>query len=311
MPVNKCLAVRAASAMLSSNGRFVVTRIRPLWRIPEIVLRERLHPAGRLRTPEPMVMNDAESVAQFHTGGAYNPGMRAVYDLCARALDALLPPGGRLLDLGVGSGRALSAILRRRPDVTAAAVDLAPNMLSVAQGLFATEGLSDRVDLVQADITALTKSLSTAPWDAISCMWTLHQLPEFDILRGALGQIAAVRRRSGAAVWISDFQRLRDPATTSKMLVCVDPKSPEVLRKDAIASEAASFTIDELSKELTAAGLQDLHSGHSTPLPYLQAYWSFGVQGKPNTSIRTRGELRGQARREAALLRWGFTAKPF
>lgn len=311
MPVNKCLAVGATSAMPSSNGRFVVTTIRPLWRIPEIVRRERLHPPGRPRTPEPMVMNDAESVAQFHTGGASNPGMRAVYDLCARALDALLPPGGRLLDLGVGSGRALSAILRRRPDVTAAAVDLAPNMLSVAQGLFAAEGLSDRVDLVQADITALTESLCTAPWDAVSCMWTLHQLPDFDILRGALGQIAAVRRRTGAAVWISDFQRLRDPTTTPRMLVCVDPKSPEVLRKDAIASEAASFTIDELSKELIAAGLQDLSSGHSTPLPYLQAYWSFGAQGKPTASIRTRGELRGQARREAALLRWGFTAKPF
>ena len=156
-------------------------------------------------------MDDPESVAQFHTGGASNPGMRAVYDLCARALDALLPPCGRLLDLGVGSGRALSAVLRRRPDVQVTAVDLAPNMLSTARELFDAEGLGERVELLRADITALPGRISTGPWDAISCMWTLHQLPDFDALRGALGQIAAVQRRSAAAVWISDFQRLRDP----------------------------------------------------------------------------------------------------
>jgi tRNA (cmo5U34)-methyltransferase len=295
-----------------SKKDFVVTTIRPLWRVPGIIVRERLHSPGRQRTPEPMVMDDPESVAQFHTGGATNPGMRAVYDLCARALDALLPPRGRLLDLGVGSGRALSAVLRRRPDVTATALDLAPNMLATARELFDREGLGDRVDLVQADITALPERLSTGPWDAISCMWTLHQLPDFDVLRGALSQIAAVQRRSGAAAWISDFHRLRDPTACPNMLACVDPDSPRVLRQDAIASEAAAFTFAELSEELAASGLQEMHSGHSTPLPYLQAYWTFGARGKANSSSGTRrGELRGQARREAALLRWGFTAKPF
>jgi tRNA (cmo5U34)-methyltransferase len=289
-----------------------VTRIRPLWRIPGIVVRERLHPAGRERIPEPMVMDDPESVAQFHTGGASNPGMQAVYDLCARALDALLPPGGRLLDLGVGSGRALSAVLHRRPDVRATAVDLATNMLFTAGELFEAEGLGNRVELVQADITALPERFSKGAWDAISCMWTVHQLPDIEVLRSALRQIAAVQRHSGAAVWISDFQRMRDPAACSKMLVCVDPASPVVLRQDAIASEAAAFTITELSEELAASGLVGMHSGHSRPLPYLQAYWMTGARGKPSTVNGTRAaQLRGQARREAALLRWGFTAKPF
>lgn len=280
--------------------------------MPGIVLRERSHPAGRERIPEPMVVDDPESVAQFHTGGAANPGIQAVYDLCARALDALLPPNGRLLDLGVGSGRALSAVLRRRPDVRATAVDLAPNMLSTARELFDAEGLAEQVELLQADITALPEQISTRPWDAISCMWTLHQLPDFDLLRGALSQIAAIQRRSGAAVWISDFQRLRDPTAAPKMLEIADPDSPAVLRHDAIASEAAAFTMTELSKELAAAGLLGMRSGHSTPVPYLQAYWMFGARGEPNALTGKRDpQLRGRARRESALLRWGFTAKPF
>ncbi|WP_264005614.1 class I SAM-dependent methyltransferase [Mycolicibacterium sphagni] len=285
--------------------------IRPLWRVPGIVVRERLHSPGRERIPEPMVMDDAESVVHFHAGGAANPGMQAVYDLCARAIDALLPPGGRLLDLGIGSGRALSTVLRRRPDVHAVGVDLAPNMLATARELFVSEGLEARVELVQADITALPKSLADAKWDAVSCMWTLHQLPDFDVLDAALRQIAAVQRDSGAALWLSDFARLKDPSACPAMLQCVDPDSPMGLRQDAIASEAAAFTREELSAHILAAGLGGLHSGHATPLPYLQAYWMFGSRGKHAPTGRQDSALDGRTRREASLLRWGFTAKPF
>lgn len=294
---------------------------RPLRRIPRrwwlgsgwcIVARERRHPAGRQRIPEPMVMNDPDSVAQFHAGGVSNPAMVAMYDFGARALDALVPPGGRVLDLGVGSGRALSAVLRRRPDLEATAVDLAPNMLATARELFAAEGLDQRVELVQADITALPDRLATSRWDAVSCMWTLHQLPHFDALRAALRQIAVLRRHSGAAVWISDFQRMRDPSSGDAVLRCLDPSLPAALRRDGIASEAAAFTRAELSAELAAAGLDDVRCGYLRPLPYLQAYWIPSAHPKPTTSTSVRrSTVHGRARPAAALLRWGFTAKPF
>ena len=289
-----------------------MNRIRPLWRIPGIVARERRYPLGRQRIPEPMVMNDPESVAHFHAGGVSNPGMQGVYDFGARALDALLPPAGRLLDLGVGSGRALSAVMRRRPDITVTAVDLATNMLATAAELFSAEGVDGRVKLTQADITALPDALAAGQWDAVSCMWTLHQLPDFTALRAALDQIAALRRRSGVAVWISDFQRLRSPSTGDAMLRCVDPDSPAVLRNDAIASEAASFTTSELAAELKAVGLDDVRCGTARPLPYLHAFWLPGVNHHHDAMIGIRDRNLGfMARREAALLRWGFTAKPF
>lgn len=289
-----------------------MTGARPLWRIPSIVARERRHPPGRGRIPEPMVMDEPDSVAQFHAGGASNPGMQAIYDFSARAIDALLPRGGRLLDLGVGSGRALSAVLHRRPDLRATGVDLAPNMLAAARGLFAAEGLEGRVELVQADITALPEQLATESWDGVSCVFTLHQLPDFDVLRAALRQIAAVRSVGGSAVWIADFQRLRNPSTVAAMLSCVAPSAPPVLRKDAIASEAAAFTAAELSTELVAAGLDDMRSGHATPVAYLHAHWAPGIQPKHTEPPRVYDErLPGPARRDAAQLRWGFTAKPF
>jgi tRNA (cmo5U34)-methyltransferase len=259
-----------------------------------------------------MVMNDPESVAQFHAGGVSNPGQQAVYDFSARALDSLLPKAARLLDLGVGSGRALSALLRRRPDVHATAVDLAPNMLATARELFVAEHLDDRVELVEADITALPDRLATANWDGVSCVWTLHQLPDFDVLRGALRQIADLRRNSGAAVWIFDFQRLRDPAAFEALVPCVAPSMPPVLLKDALASEAAGFTHAELTAELSAAGLDNLRSGQAQPLPYVQAHWLPAKNPDFDSPSESHpGLLRGRARRDAALLRWGFSAKPF
>jgi hypothetical protein len=121
-----------------------------------------------------------------------------------------------------------------------------------------------------------------------------------------------LRQNSGAAIWIFDFQRLRDPSALKALVPCVDPSMPPILLKDALASEAAGFTEAELSAELTAAGLGELSYGYARPLPYLQARWvpakDVGMDGHAGSrEIR----LPGQARRDAALLRWGFTAKPF
>jgi tRNA (cmo5U34)-methyltransferase len=287
---------------------------RPLWKIPAIAVRERRHPPGRIRIPEPMVMNDPDSVAEFHAGGARSPGMRAVYDFNARALHALLPENGRLLDLGGGSGRALSAILHRRPDVRATAVDLSPNMLAAAEELFDKEGIGHQVELVEADITALPDGVTTTRWDAVSCIWTLHHLPDSNDLRATLCQIAALRHH-GAAIWIFDFQRMRDPAayptlldaTYSALYAAMFPS----LRKDGIASEAAAFTLAELKAELSSAGIGSVRSGISRPLPYLQAHWLPHVSGQPNIRSQTRSQRLGGAGHDALRLRWGFSAKPF
>jgi SAM-dependent methyltransferase len=259
-----------------------------------------------------MVMDEPESVAQFHAGGVSSAGMMMIYDFNARALDALLPKGARLLDLGVGSGRALAYLVRYRPDLHVTGVDLAPNMLATARSLFESDGLDGRIELVESDITALPESITEQPWDAISCMWTLHQLPDFGILRAALRLIASIRDRAGAAIWLFDFARLRNPGTFRVQLAVVDPAIPPVLHSDALASEAAAFTRDELTTELRAAGLGDLRGGHSRPIPWCQAFWAPRADGAPGGSPRIRPDrLPSPAHGDSTLLRAGFSAKPF
>ncbi|MEU8270552.1 class I SAM-dependent methyltransferase [Sphaerisporangium sp. NPDC049002] len=239
-------------------------------------------------------------------------GFRSVYDLNARALNVLLPKGGRLLDLGSGSGQALAYLAGRRPDVTITGLDLSPTMLSTGRAMLRSEHLDKRVSLVRADITAIPDEIAEQHWDAVSCVWTLHQLPDVEILSAALRQISVLRKSHGAAVWILDFQRLRDPRTMPDVIDVAEPGYPAKLRQDGIDSEAAAFTRDELQSHLASAGLGDLESGLASPIPYLHAFWSPGAERKPQDETLW-NDLRqtGRARLDTALLRRGFHPRPF
>jgi hypothetical protein len=61
-----------------------------------------------------------------------------------------------------------------------------------------------------------------------------------------------------------------------------------------------------------AAGLGELRSGHARPIPWLQAFWAPRADGRPGGGPRFRPDrLPASARGDSALLRAGFTAKPF
>ena len=189
-----------------------------LWTIFFLALRELRDGDDRARTPEPMVIDDRAAVRRFSEGGATQAAMRSVYDFNARALSALIPEGGRLLDLGVGAGQALAYLLHRRPDITAIGLDLSSPMLAAAENTLAQQGLASRVCLTRADIAEIPPAVASEPVDAISCLWTLHQLPDAEVLTAALRQIGALRDRHGAAVWLLDFQRLASPRTFPDLL---------------------------------------------------------------------------------------------
>ncbi|MBJ3786180.1 peptide chain release factor N(5)-glutamine methyltransferase [Devosia sp. MSA67] len=57
-----------------------------------------------------------------------------------------LPPGGRLLDLGTGTGCIPIAVLANRPDATGLATDLNPDALAMAQDNAERNGVAERLD---------------------------------------------------------------------------------------------------------------------------------------------------------------------
>jgi release factor glutamine methyltransferase len=94
----------------------------------------------------------------------------------------VLPPGGTLLDVGVGSGAIALAIAHERPDLQIEGIDLSPAALAIAANNAQLLGLAARVSLRQGDLFALEGSsqydviVSNPPYIAIGEKATL--MPE-------------------------------------------------------------------------------------------------------------------------------------
>ena len=94
----------------------------------------------------------------------------------------VLPPGGTLLDVGVGSGAIALAIAHERQDLQVEGIDLSPAALAIALENAQTLGVATRVTLRQGDLFALEGSrqydviVSNPPYIAIGEKATL--MPE-------------------------------------------------------------------------------------------------------------------------------------
>lgn len=237
------------------------------------VVSERFARGPRERVPEPMVMDDPDSVAAFHTA---DPVLQApIYALNAEAMSRLLPDGGVVLDLGSGSAQLLAHLARSRPDVRIVGTDLSPTMVAAGRELLREQHLDDRVEVREADMTALPEDL-VGHVDLVSTVWALHHLPTLDHLDRCLAQMASVRRRTGCAVWIFDFARLRRDATLPA-LMRIATSAPGRLLHDGIASERASWSPRELQEAIARSGLGHLEGGRERVLGHLQSYHAHAV----------------------------------
>ncbi len=272
------------------------------------VLRERMTRAERPRTPEPMVMDDETSVAAFHTANTVY--QLPVYRVNAEAMSRLLPEEGVVLDLGSGSAQLLAHLARARPDVSAIGTDLAESMLETGRGLLREAGLAGRVELVQADMTELAVELPERI-DLISTVWALHHLPTQENLERCLAQIARIRGRTGCAVWIFDFARLRRDETIHA-LIALSQDAPERLREDGFASIRAAWSEPELRMAMAEAGLGDLRGGRERIIGHVQAYYAEARDARPSAHVRrwNSEELPRETRRLARRLRAGLPSLP-
>ncbi len=268
---------------------------------------ERRAAGGRERVPEPMEMNDPASVAAFHAGA--DDLQAPVYRFNAEMVSRLLPERGTLLDLGSGSGRLVARIARARPDVRIIGTELAENMLATGRAELSRLGLDQRVELRRLNITSVPVGIAPEI-DAVSCVWALHHLPtRADAVR-CLESVGALRDRHACAIWVFDFARLRRRETI-RALLGLFPDADPILRRDALASEDAAWTADELRTMLREAGIADARGGGERLSGQFQAWWAPAehersaherLWAEPDTSGRER-VLSGLLRR--GLIDWG------
>jgi SAM-dependent methyltransferase len=231
---------------------------------------DRLALSPLARTPEPMVMLEAASVAAYDDAGAPGQPLYPLHHLLARSLGALAPRGGTVVDLGCGSGRLLEQLARARPDLQVVGYDLSRPMLDRGRRRLAQTRLPN-LRLVEGDLFALGVE-TIEPLDVLSCHTALHHLPDAEALDRALAGFAAARARRGCALFVSDLIRPR-LASTLATVVAADGRLPGPLRADLRASLAAAFSWDELRVAVDRAGCGPWRHARMPLLGLMQWHW--------------------------------------
>src|SRR5262245_11450798 len=107
------------------------------------------------------------SVAQFL------PDHEFVHALLLDAMALYLSPGGRVLDLGAGSGRVARMVLDRCRDIEVTLVDASHNMLRAAPGMLA--GFDGRYRTVLGDFFYERLDLGDQDFDCVISVFAICQ----------------------------------------------------------------------------------------------------------------------------------------
>jgi tRNA (cmo5U34)-methyltransferase len=277
-----------------------------------LAVRDRFAREHRLRVPMPVdhqVMELDRLVSEYHAGGLPGGSMRPVYEVCASAISRLLPEGGKVIELAAATGRVAAVLAQHRPDAQIVAVDLSEEMVRTANSALAEEGLSDRVTMRAGDMRSFGELV---PDDVavVASSWALENLPTLGDMDRCLAEIAAVRERTGCAVWLFNFARLNSARTYPALQELVGGVTP-LLARNGITGEAAAPTPAELTKQLEVAGLHDLNHAVFRPLPFLQAHWAPGPSpGDAHDRLWQHLPLPRQTRVDTAALRTGLRPLP-
>ncbi|MFH8365630.1 class I SAM-dependent methyltransferase [Streptomyces sp. NPDC018031] len=128
----------------------------------------------------------------------YLPDREERFRVMLDAVEAVVGPEPRVLDLACGTGSISDRLLRRFPGAVSTGVDLDPALLTIARGYFADE---PRIGFVTADLRDpdWTAKLPHRTYDAVLTATALHWLPAEE-LRVLYGRLAEVVRDGGLFV---------------------------------------------------------------------------------------------------------------
>lgn len=158
-----------------------------------------------------MAARDHEAGAAVHMDGIYRY-QRFIYDASRkyfllgrdRMLDGLqVPPGGRVLEVGCGTGRNLILAARRYPQARFYGFDISGVMLDTARQSIARAGLSDRITLALGDATDFDAGhlFGQRDFDRVFISYAVSMIPPW---RAAL-PMAMRAVASGGSLHVVDF----------------------------------------------------------------------------------------------------------
>lgn len=228
------------------------------------------------RVPEPQIMDDPAQVAAYVQSVRELQLIAPTHEVLMARAARVIPPHARVLDLGCGPGDPIVQLLIRRPDLQAAAVDLSDDMLASAHQHATSQGVIDRLDLVNDNMTTLS-SVATGSYDAVIATLSLHHLPTIEDLHAVTQQIGRVLR-PGGAIFLADFAKLPRLAWLDRFADRDADIQSDLYRRDFYNSMRAAWTSQELCD--ACASLPVRARQITTPLlPFLQIVSTPAVPG--------------------------------
>lgn len=197
-----------------------------------------------VRSGEPLDMHGFASSEQW---GLYQRAMRALSGLAAPELVARTPVPAHaktMLDIGGSHGYVSVAMCRKYPQLTATVLDL-PEAIAAAAPILAKEKMGPRVTHWPAN--ALDDDLGTQAWDFIYVSQLLHHFDE-RANRDLLRRIARALKPNGVVV-VVELVRPKSPHDVGQVGALLDLYF-------AVTSQAGTWSVEEIEKWITDAGLQ-------------------------------------------------------
>lgn len=197
------------------------------------------------RTLEPEVMDTPEEAQSYDAMDHSGPNAAFVERLVR------LGAHGRVLDIGTGPGHIPLLACDALPDVRVVGVDLAENMLAIAEEHRRRSPHADRVEFRVADAKGL--AFDDASFDTVSSNTILHHIPD---PRPFLREARRVLKPGGVLL-VRDLFRPTSAAVVDDLVGAYAGDEPEINRELFRASLHAAFTPAELRALADEAGLGD------------------------------------------------------
>ena len=203
--------------------------------------------------------SDPEAVARYAEGPPrFVPGFADLHRMTAVLLRERVPQDARVLVLGAGGGLELKAFAGGNPGWTFVGVDPSAEMLKLAERNLGP--LSSRVRLQQGYV----ESAPDGPFDAATCLLTLHFLPP-DERRRTLMELR--RRLSPGAPFVAahasfpqgpgERARWLERYAAFAVLAGADPEKAETARA-AVEAHLNMMSPEEDEAILRQAGFSDV-----------------------------------------------------
>jgi 2-polyprenyl-3-methyl-5-hydroxy-6-metoxy-1,4-benzoquinol methylase len=198
------------------------------------------------RVPEPELMDDRDQALAYAAADFSEP-----HDAFVAAFATRFPEfaGGRVVDLGCGTGDVTVRFARAYPNTRILGVDGAAAMLDCATRIVHDAGMEARIELRRTRLPD-SELRGAGPFDAVISNSLLHHLADPSVLWTAVEECAA----HDAPVFVMDLLR---PDSTEAARALVDRYAADehpLLRADFEASLCAAYTLEEISAQLARAG---------------------------------------------------------